>query len=104
MENAPCMPPKNKGGRPRMAFDDLKPGSKRSRRSRDPNICTVITVVEAQPRTPTEPARRGRPLLPYDELTAEGRRKPLDPVEVTHRGFLSLLLDDYQAIGPVPRP
>ena len=74
MENAPCVPPKNKVGRPRKAFDDLTPSSKRARRSRDPNKCNVLTIVEAQPRTPTEPAKRGRPLLPYEELSAEGRR------------------------------
>ena len=69
----PTTPCPRKRGRPRKAFEDLKPGSKCQRRWRDGQTrqqrpLVVLPAVEAEPK------KRGRPPKPYDELSKEGRR------------------------------
>ena len=71
---APATPHKRGRGRPRKAFADLKPCSKRQRRFRD-GIEPAESVLCSPLQTPLrEPRKRGRPPLPYDELSDEGRR------------------------------
>ena len=73
-----CRPPgaaPRPRGRPRLPFDVLKPRAKRARRALDANASTALVVVET-PATPVKvPKKRGPHLMPYAELTKEGRRK-----------------------------
>ncbi len=62
-------------GRPRMAFDDLKPSTKRWRRWLDAKKSTALVMVETQPRPTKVPKKRGRPCLPYEKLGKWGRAK-----------------------------
>ena len=59
-----------------MPFNMLKPGSKRKRRYRDPNKPARAAVSTLIVSTPSKAAtKRGRPPVPYDALSKEGRRK-----------------------------
>ena len=58
-----------------MAFDDLSKRGKRNRRKLDPNNHPSPVVATTPMRTVKEKKKRGRPLLPYEKLTKEGRRR-----------------------------
>lgn len=65
-------------GRPRKPFDLLQPRTKRWRRSIDvlvpQDVLAGHAAVDCHPRTANESVKMGRPLMPYDQLSAEGRR------------------------------